>query len=141
MYRIVALSLLAVLGASMFAQSTGIPSFAQFPADPFTGKPVPAVLATPGQRQFRTRIRERAAQGPNFAGHFTIADWGCGTSCKSGVLVDARTGKVYDVPFGILGYGQALKYADGSETGGLDYRLDSRLLIARGCPEDENCGA
>ncbi len=49
------------------------------------------------------------------------------------------------MPFGILGFGYSLKYADGIS--GLDekftpllFKTDSRLLIVRGCPEDENCG-
>jgi hypothetical protein len=34
----------------------------------------------------------------NFAGYYIIATWGCGTACISGVMVDVRDGKVYDLP-------------------------------------------
>jgi hypothetical protein len=45
--------------------------------------------------RFRTRLTEGAAEGPNFAGHFTIITWGCGTQCVVDALVDARSGRVY----------------------------------------------
>src|SRR5512137_1439336 len=65
----------------------------------FEGKPASPVLATREQRLFRTMIRRGAAQGPNFARRYTIAEWGCGAGCVSAVLVDASTGQVYSLPF------------------------------------------
>jgi hypothetical protein len=63
--------------------------------------------------------------------------------------VDAETGIVYDGPFGalpraLLYYGIALKY-DRDANGkyiydAFSYNLNSRLLIARGCPNDSDCG-
>jgi len=81
--------------------------------------------------------------GPNFAGRLSIAEWGCGTSCVSIALVDAESGTVYPGPFGILGYGSVLAYADvpENEYEPLSYKLNSRLLIVRGCPEDQNCAS
>ncbi len=125
-------------------------SFDAFPASPsFHGVPASPVLRTAGQRLFRTRIREGAKEGPNFAGHYTIADWGCGTACESMVVIDAQTGAVYEGPFGqlpnaVLDYGEALRY-DRDASGNylyddLSYRLNSRLLIARGCPNFKDCG-
>ena len=122
------------------------PRFEQYPAtETFRGKPAPPILKTPGDRKFRTRIREGAAKGPNFAGHFTIVEWGCGTSCVSIAVVDAKTGEIGKPPFGILGYGYALTFADGKKTEDddyepLSYRRNSRLLVIRGCPEDQDCG-
>jgi hypothetical protein len=142
-----ALSLLAVLGANIFAQSAGIPSFDQFPAEVFTGKPVPPVLTTKLHHRFRTMIREGAAKGPNFAGRFTIAEWGCGSACIDAVVIDARTGRVQDMPFAHLGYAYSLRYADGTNERDdsfkpLAFSPKSRLLIVRGCLElDKNCGA
>jgi hypothetical protein len=125
-------------------------SFGDFPAVTiFGGTPAPPQLRTAGQRLFRARIREAAQEGPNFAGHYTIAEWGCGTSCDSVAVVDARTGTVFGGPFGqlpkaLLYYGRALKYdrdANGNYVhDALSYKLNSRLLIARGCPNDADCG-
>ena len=126
-------------------------SFGDFPAlSSFHGVPASPLLKTAGQRLFRTRVREAAKHGPNFAGHFTIADWGCGTSCEQMVVIDAETGAIYESPFGrlpraVLSFGYALRY-DRDTSGNyiyddLSYRLNSRLLIVRGCPNDKGCGA
>jgi hypothetical protein len=63
---------------------------------------------------YRTRLREGAATGPNFAGHFTVVTWGCGTGCQIAAVVDARTGRLSE---------QTLLTANG-----LQFRRDSRLL-------------
>ena len=107
------------------------PSFNQYPAPdrmPAGQKPAVPILATARQRLYRTMIREGAKQGPNFAGHYTIAGWGCGSSCAGFAIVDAITGKTFDTPF---------KYYEMEE---ISYNLNSRLLILKGCPEEENCG-
>ena len=83
-------------------------------------------------------IREGAAKGPNFAGHFTIADWGCGAGCVSIAVIDAKDGKVYSGPFQVLSWAM-FKYegrysSNTPEFVPLDFHPDSRLLIARGCP-------
>jgi hypothetical protein len=73
-----------------------LPVFSDFPAQQnFTGIPAMPMLRTAGQRLLRTQIREAARKGPNFAGHYTIAEWGCGTSCVSLAVIDAETGVVF----------------------------------------------
>lgn len=37
------------------------------------------------------------------AGHFTLVVWGCGISCVSLAVIDAKTGEVHSAPFGVLG--------------------------------------
>lgn len=66
---------------------------------------------------FRTRLREavRNSKGPDFAGHWLVAMWGCGASCQQIALIDMRNGKVQLVP-------------EAGAAGAL-YRKDSRLLI------------
>ena len=113
--------------------SQDIPGFADYPAPTsFKGKPAQPVLRTAGDRMFRTRIQEGAKQGPNFAGRYTIITWGCGNSCESMVIVDATDGAIHPAPFRFLGYGD---FPDNVRSH--EYRLDSRLLIIRGCPDDE----
>ncbi len=146
MRRGLTLVLAVGVGFSVRAQGSdlGFPSFSEYPVSAiFKGKPVAPRLVQPGDRLFRSRILEGAAAGPNFAGHFSIAEWGCGTACVSIAIVDAETGRVYPGLFVILGYGRARKYADVDEGryAPLSYVLSSRLLIARGCPEDENCAS
>ena len=74
-------------------------------------------------RQFRTAIRECYNDSENlFAGHYTLATWGCGSPCQMNVLIDRRTGKIYDAP-------------DSSV--GSEYKKDSRMLIINP-PEEGN---
>jgi hypothetical protein len=65
---------------------------------------------------YRTRLRDGAAAGPNFAGHHTVVLWGCGTGCQVVAVVDARTGQ--------------LSHETLLTAGGVQYRRDSRLLFA-----------
>ena len=77
---------------------------------------------------YRTVLRNGAKKGPNFADHFTIVIWGCGTSTQAFAIIDALSGKVYfcsELPF--------VSYADWHENDyGLHFRKDSNLLIANG---------
>jgi hypothetical protein len=127
------------VGLGLLLAAAPIPTFDQYKVtEKFTGKPVAPVLRTRNQQQFRTVIRDAAQGGPNFAGHFTVAEWGCGAGCISMALVDSATGRVLDGPFGILGYDLARVYEGGEEQ--LEFRPDSRLLVARGCPGEKDCG-
>jgi len=45
---------------------------------------------------FRTQIRTQCKQdGVNFAGHYTIVEWGCGSPCQQIAIVDRINGKIY----------------------------------------------
>jgi len=85
-----------------------------------------------GARSFRTRLSEALADGVNFAGHYVIAGWGCGTGCISGAIIDAHTGVVYwPLPLNALGvWYDGDKYADDP----VAYRKNSRLLVISGSP-------
>jgi len=64
---------------------------------------------------FRTILKEGySADTANFAGHYTFVYWGCGTSCQNSLLIDRKTGEIYDSPNASLGY---------------DFKVDSRMLI------------
>ena len=122
-----------------------LPRFEDYPATAnFHGKPAVPKLKNVSDRMFRTQIGRVAASGPNFAGSLTIAAWGCGAACLSIAVIDAKSGALWKAPFRVLAGGFS-KYADGSKTTDSDFRRlvyhrDSRLLIARGCPEEDNCG-
>jgi hypothetical protein len=104
----------------------------------FEGKPARPQIVEKNHRTFRTVITEAATKGPNFAGHYTVAEWGCGSGCMSLAVVDATTGKVFSAPFQIL----TMPLVNGEEAHefkGVVYRLKSRLFIADGCQEDKAC--
>ena len=98
--------------------------FAEFAVhETFHGKPAPAVITRAEERRYRTVLREGAGEGPNFAGHFTIVQWGCGTNCWQAAVVDAKTGNIYPLP--------SIRHPgmDYFESDWLHFRRDSRLLI------------
>jgi hypothetical protein len=120
-----------------------VPGFEDFPAtEVFTGRTAPVDLRSRRARLFRTTLRQGAAAGPNFAGRYTIVGWGCGTSCISFAIVDAKTGRVFFPPgIDVLSMDHVDVNPDEPDPQftGLRYRLDSRLLIVLGAPnEDES---
>jgi hypothetical protein len=80
----------------------------------------------------RTRLSEALAGGVNFAGHYIVASWGCGTGCISGCIIEAKTGKAYwPLALNALGvWYDGENYADEP----VEFRKNSRLLIIRGSP-------
>jgi hypothetical protein len=97
--------------------------------------------------------KELRGPRPNFAGHYTLVSFGCAelalTACFSVAIVDGETGRVYRAPSPTADSGFKLPYfgviAERPEryplfsfhniqiVSPLEYRLDSRLLIARIC--------
>jgi hypothetical protein len=98
----------------------------------FKGKPAAPKINSEEARKYRTRIRNGAIHGANFAGHYTIISWGCGTSCGVYVIVDARTGNVHWPP----------EISQGVDLGvaGPEYRLNSTLLVVANCPSPDVYG-
>ena len=93
------------------------PQFEDFPVHQvFRGKPAPVNLrSNPQAPMYRTRLKKAASGRPDFAGHYTVAEWGCGSNCQAHYFIDAKNGRVID---GVT--------TDRS----VEYRLDSRLFIA-----------
>lgn len=54
----------------------------------------------PEVKNFTNAISDAVKGGPNFAGHFVIAEWGCGTNCQDHAIVDVITGNIvaYGIP-------------------------------------------
>lgn len=99
----------------------GLPSFQDYKvATIYQGKPATAVLRTPDDRRYRTRIREGAGKGANFAGHYAVVMLGCGTQCASFLIVDVQNGRVF-------------ARAQKEYTCEPYYQLDSRLLVTDVC--------
>ena len=71
------------------------PKFEDYASAPFHAKPARVQLrGNKDARRYRTALGEAAKAGPNFAGRYTIAAWGCGTGCLDWGAIDAATGKV-----------------------------------------------
>jgi hypothetical protein len=71
----------------------------------------------PGASTFRTTIINSYKQGANFAGHYNLAFWGCGTDCFGMAITDLITGNI--VEFSPVHEGYYLE----------EYKPDSRLIV------------
>lgn len=132
--------LLTMLAPAVSHAETKEPTFEQYRIEKiFKGKPAPVDLkSTPGASQFRTVLREGAKEGPNFAGKYTIIEWGCGTGCSSIAVVDATTGRVVFPkeisPVSFPGLPEGDQLMDKYD---IKFRKGSRLLIVHGIPSPE----
>jgi hypothetical protein len=115
-------------------RSGAIPRFEDFKVPtPLPPRQGIASVARPGPQgpglpdetaaQLNSRLREAAKEGPDFAGHYAVVQWGCGSNCVNMVIVDVQTGSIYSTPF--------LGVAGGFSVP-LTYRLDSRLFVVTG---------
>jgi hypothetical protein len=123
---------LAACTANPFADG---PKFTDYPAAPVAlERPAkPDVYADPQSKVFRTRIREGAAQGPNFAGHYTIVSFGCGAGCQTFAIVDAQSDRIFwPRHVKTLEVDLADPCLSNPDVDILRYRASSRLIIAAG---------
>ncbi len=113
------------------AFAADLPQFKDFPATKvYQGKNSPVNIATPEAREFRTRLTEAARQKPNFAGHYILAHWGCGSGCIRPAIIDAKSGRVFMVPFTVASVGE-------EDIDQVQFRPDSRLFIVNGSRNDQ----
>lgn len=155
MWHAVSRALAASLAICAFAQGpVVIPRFENFPVvETFAGPRIEPALSSSEERRYRAVIRngvakgfgvadgltgkELAKPGPDFAGHYVIVTWGCGSPCLMAAIVDLKTGRVYPPPFH---HGRGRSYFQVPwafpMTPPLAYRTNSRLLIANVCEED-----
>jgi hypothetical protein len=121
------------------------PRFEQYPSKVEKLKKLATVnlRSHPEARTYRTVLRRGAAEGANFAGHYTVIGWGCGTSCTQLAIVNLKTGKVifpgdFSSTHGVhLAADDFEKEAGSGGFGGLRYRIDSRLLIVVGMLDED----
>ena len=130
--RVIVAILLVASGCGARASAPETPTFDAFPAPVMIGKPAAVNLNShSGSRKFRTALRIGASEGPNFAGHFTVVTWGCGTDCVQHALIDAKTGTVFFPPE----IATIFTFWGGPESPGVQeaqFRIDSALLILAG---------
>jgi hypothetical protein len=83
------------------------PLFQDFPVSTvYKGPHAPVDLSSnPEAQTYRTRLRDGATKPPNFAGHYVLVDWGCGTQCTAYMLVDVKNGRVFAGPPGSMMWG------------------------------------
>jgi len=119
---------------SASADKAQVPKFAAYPAkEAYQGKNAPLLLETEQDKTFKTRLKEAAGQKPNFAGHYILTAWGCGSECLMGAAIDANTGKVHWLPHTLCCWGS---HADGNFEP-IVYRPNSRLIVFAGLRDEQ----
>lgn len=108
------------------AQQRPSPRFEDYPArEIFRGRPARILLDTRRARMYRTALSEGSRRGANFAGHYAVVWWGCGTGCAQLAAVDVKTGRAAFLPL------EYIDIPDGENEESLRrmFRPDSRLLV------------
>ena len=106
----------------------GAPDYKAYPAARWTGVVAKPDLSSRKARMFATAITQQLAGGPNFAGHYRLTAWGCGTGCIGWAIVDAQSGSVWFPTFTV----EAPDCKAGPCDYALEYRIDSELIMVRG---------
>jgi len=129
--------LLSIIGALLMysaslAHGAEPPTFDQYQVNELFDKtPAPIdVKGHPRAKRYKEALSASASQGPNFAGHYRIVTWGCGTACLELAIVDLETGRVFFPGNLKRNYYQGVR--DGTEP--FSFRKNSALLVAAGSP-------
>lgn len=112
------------------------PKFDSFPATVYDGPNAKLNLRSDTEtRLFRTQLARWGKEQPNFAGHYILARWGCGTNCYSISIIDAKTGRIYH-PAGLRS-NTTDNIDDALVEKSLQFKTDSKLLVLIGAPEED----
>jgi hypothetical protein len=124
--------------AHALAQGGDAPRFGDYPEPAFKGRAAALKLTTPQARAYRTRLREGARRAVNFAGHYKLHTWSCGTGCLQTAFIDAKTGAVFfpaELNGFIVCFYDPKPVEDLEEA--LKFERGSRLIIMSGYPTSE----
>lgn len=104
------------------------PRFEHYPAKPVTLKKRARLKVNNEiSETFPTRFRQALREEPvNLAGHYILVNFGCGSGCLYGGIVDIKTGQATSLPF-TLSF-----FFDIQREEPMLHRADSRLLSVRG---------
>lgn len=119
----VAMSLLCIASGAAQAQRT--PAFEDCPATIQQIHKTPRLIFDAPSRHYHSAIERAVQRSPNFAGHFVMAEWGCGAGCVMAATIDMKTGHVTSLPFTVSDWPLEV-------TEPLTYHADSCMLIVQG---------
>lgn len=142
------LIVLAVVAFSLssIAQGQKLPTFSQYKSATDKKRVITVDLKSHKDvRMFRTNLRNAAKGGVNFAGHYVLTGWGCGTNCSQWAIIDARNGRVFfPKEFAGVGFGFCPLPENGlpkdapglgdEDAGPIYSKATSRLVILTGFP-------
>ncbi len=119
----VAAALLVALSSVAHAQRAV--TFADCPVKLEAAHKTPRLVFDAKSRQYRSEITNAAGGPPNFAGHYILAQWGCGAGCVMAAAIDTKTGHVSSLPFTVSDWPLNV-------TEPLNFHVNSCLLVVQG---------
>jgi len=128
------LMLVLITTPGLLAQ-TQMPAFEDYAIpEKFEGKSARLILDGVDD-SVRDRLRLAAKRKPNFAGHYILTVWECGPECLTGYVIDAKTGRAYDLPFTLCCW----TTETDSRSRPIDFRINSKLIIFQGGRNAKAC--
>jgi len=125
-YSITIAAMLALIASAAHA-SGGTPKFIDYPvAHIYKGKHGPVKPEADDSPDFKWQLKQTLKGRVNFAGHYIVFTYDCGTACITGSIVDVISGEVVD------GFPDGYVIGDDSDSFSADYRANSHLLIITG---------
>lgn len=105
-------------------------TFEKYPASAVSNKALTKVdwssnKALAGQWRIKESIEGTVGKKADFAGHFVVATYGCGTGCQATVFVDVNDGKLYKAPMQFPSETDALAPANG----GVAHKASSNAIF------------
>lgn len=125
--------LFAILLSNQAVLAEDVPKFKDYAANKiYKGKYHPLVLNEYG-KMYRTRLREALKHPVNFAGHYIVTGWGCGSGgCNTCAVINVKTGIATSCPVTLMSvYPLKPEYEDKSGQEHI-FRKNSRLMIFAG---------
>lgn len=124
---------LSLFAVGALGQSSDEPSFKDYTAPVYAGKIRTINFKShPKARTFRTKLKDGAKDGINFAGRYNLSTIGCGAGCFIVAIIDAVNGSVY-FPNELYGWSVGIGDWTNNEEP-VTYRTDSHLLRMVGYP-------
>jgi hypothetical protein len=113
------------------------PGFFSYREPVYKGKIAAVKINSKYSRTYRTVLRDSVKEsGVNFAGHYTLATWGCGTNCNQMAVVDVKTGQTYFTP-GLMSVVMGVPNQSLDMT---EFKANSRLLKVVGRTNGKDYG-
>ncbi len=119
-------AVLAVMAAQSGTSPSSPPRFDRFPAPVARIEhDAPVRIISARDRRFRSSLKAATKGGTGFAGHWMLAQIGCGAFCFQVAAIDRISGRVIWFPTTICCWPLAVMES-------LEYQRDSRLLLVQG---------
>jgi hypothetical protein len=137
----------ALMAVSSFAQEDfpndtvvtkkDAPRFAAYHEAVYKGRAAAVKIDSKYSRNYKTMLRKSVKEnGANFAGHYTLATWFCGTNCNQMAVIDVKTGQTYFTP-GLMSVVMGIPNQTLDMT---EFKANSRLLKVVGRTNGKDYG-